>query len=171
MLKKSIKKINTKLYNIYKSISGLYIFNIFQVPWILNNPWQINEKKNKINYIVLNSLIDNCDRLPKQISTLLLNFTDLLSIWSTTFFSTIWNISLNAYIIEGDGKYEETNIKILYVSEGHIDNFFIKLIISDKYTINKVGKVNLWNLRKSIKKIILKFVNIDIIIIKGHMYY
>jgi hypothetical protein len=163
MIKKSIKKLNTKLLK--------FSIFIFKYPWMLNNPWHIDEKTNKINYKILLRLIESCGRLPKFISSPLLIFTDLLSMWSTTFFSTIWKISLNGYIVEGKEKYDGTNIKILYISDKHVDHFLFKLILLNRYTINKIGNINLWNLRKSLKKIRLKVGNVDMTILKSHIYY
>ncbi len=120
---------------------------------------KIDEKIHKIYYEVIHN------KLPKKIrkKSLAIFYSSKLM-----FISRLKHLQLSTYYIQGTNKINGSNLNVAILGDEFTFNYLQKLLFSDDYNIEHLGKTFIWNVNKKLNKLNR---NIDFIFVRTDRFF
>jgi len=143
-------------------LSNKKIFkNITKPCWLIDDP-------TNIKYKFLKKITEICCILPKPIRKIVLSLIDKTGIYSNRLFSLINQFFLTVYIVEGEEKHTHKKMNILLINSEKPENYLSKILFDKKPACKRIGKINIFNIKRKINKISSDF---DAVIVKCDRFY
>ncbi|ENO12377.1 hypothetical protein MBGDC06_00715 [Thermoplasmatales archaeon SCGC AB-539-C06] len=122
----------------------------------LRNPWWLQNGQTALSYKLVKDFTEFCCRyLPRSVRKFVFYVTDTFSILGSRLFFLICQLNLTAYLISGKEKYSGENITILFLSNENSFSYLPDLIFYEESQIERIEKIHIWNVSKSLLKILI----------------